>query len=1407
QADGAQVDGEQADGEQADEGAVVAVERRVDLDFTDYVATDDHTVFLYDAELGAVLVNTDEVQTADGVVVTLGSAADEAQDEEQDEAQDEDAPAAAEAGQAEKAALIITGDGEYEQGGVTYAVSGLVLPGETGAQSDEGDGAQDEAAEDTAADDTAVDDTAADETDDGAQSGEGGEAAERRVDLDFTDYIATDEHAVYLYDASMVAVLVNTAEIASVDGVAVGMPEAEAAGDAEQAENDADNADNTDNTENDADRAENDADRAEAEMPADATTVLIITGDGEYALNGTTYAVTGLVLPEKTVGNDNITIATANDEATLLNVAPVFEETDEDYDDIFSLFTAAKDDPTLLAKVVDLLGGVAYAEEDGEAGRELNVKVFNIALQDITTGEAVEPGTELHVETSLEKPIEGENFALYHIADGKAKLIDDAVVVEDGKAVGLNFNTVSLDKFALVYYTVNVTVEEKTITVDVDFTDVVENGVDFDSQTLLTALNDGVAIGVESLLSGDAESALSVNIEGDDLNVDIAALSESFSEGGVSFADGSVKVTGDGSITLTDGTYTLNINVTHYTRLLEMELKAEGVSVEVLDGEVPAGSTVSYEALSDGDTTRLVEEYREIIDTSEASGEAGEADNTEEPEAGAPEEGAEETGDAADQAAEAGDTADETAGEDGAEEAAGEGENTVKTETATGYTAFDVSIAMPEGDAFTEGGQFAVTVDHAVDAASLVPEGAVVDRITYALFHIHEGEATAIDDVTVTDGQVSFTTDSFSEYVIRYTVDFEYIDPETGKTYVWSWPGVGSYTLSDILWMFDVTEPVESATLTRIMDIGGAENCLYLEQKDGEWVLTSETAFHDVFELVVVAGGVEYTIIVTDAGEIDLQTIAKNDSTGIVISESSTPTPDGYSRSSTYSVHLNYAIDNSKLALARANNTWVYDLSSFFNNPDVPFSGFPEGVPQSGPITENNMTKGRYYIQSDKVYFEMNQSFINTHTDITGTLDITLQLDETKVGSKGESEFTFPGTTDELTITYKAVDVSDSWKAVNNNQSGIVAVQEENGNYRLNYTASVRPNAALDSLVMNDTLGAGQTLDKSSFVIKTESGKTYTVPASAIQDTATGFTLDIATVVKAAGDSIKSGTKYEVTYSTKVDADKVDGEHNITNRINWEWEGGSKPTNETDVRPKRATTIDKAVAATDGDGETYIKTLTYTITVGDNNHKDVSGVKVQDYMQDYQLLDGNIVIRDASGSAVYTIADSELKWTNDATFSDNQKALFEYTFPANSNNGPYTITYTTKVPADVGRDGQVNITNRVNTGDGSSDDTGVPVDFGTRPGPGASIDKAFAGWAEKDSDGKVTSNWTIDVNVAADAELPLQNVVVTETDCYTAPSGWYPHTDATVDYTSIVVKDKATGNVIDSYTVDEDAGT
>lgn len=99
------------------------------------------------------------------------------------------------------------------------------------------------------------------------------------------------------------------------------------------------------------------------------------------------------------------------------------------------------------------------------------------------------------------------------------------------------------------------------------------------------------------------------------------------------------------------------------------------------------------------------------------------------------------------------------------------------------------------------------------------------------------------------ENMVSFETYGFSVFGICYTVDFEYNDPETGETYSWSFPGTGSYAIADIMAELGVTGNIESVSLKRTVDVGGAENALYLS--DDNTQLVSDVAFQDTFLLTV----------------------------------------------------------------------------------------------------------------------------------------------------------------------------------------------------------------------------------------------------------------------------------------------------------------------------------------------------------------------------------------------------------------------------------------------------------------------------------------------------------------------------------------------------------------------------
>ena len=166
------------------------------------------------------------------------------------------------------------------------------LQTEVGAQDIGDEPAEDDQAEDAPAEGDQTEDAPDGDAPEGDEAATAGQSAAvmRRVSLDFTDYIAAETHAVYLYDEAMRAVLVNVSEIAEADGVAVSFAdEAQADAPDEAAEETGEAPDGPAEAEGGAEPS--------AEVAGESIGVLIITGDGEYALNGAVYTVSGLALP------------------------------------------------------------------------------------------------------------------------------------------------------------------------------------------------------------------------------------------------------------------------------------------------------------------------------------------------------------------------------------------------------------------------------------------------------------------------------------------------------------------------------------------------------------------------------------------------------------------------------------------------------------------------------------------------------------------------------------------------------------------------------------------------------------------------------------------------------------------------------------------------------------------------------------------------------------------------------------------------------------------------------------------------------------------------------------------------------------------------------------------------------
>ncbi len=179
------------------------------------------------------------------------------------------------------------------------------------------------------------------------------------------------------------------------------------------------------------------------------------------------------------------------------------------------------------------------------------------------------------------------------------------------------------------------------------------------------------------------------------------------------------------------------------------------------------------------------------------------------------------------------------------------------TAAETAYQVFDISLENVEADQY-DGFQVEVTL----------PDN-VVGR-DFRLYHIHDGETSEIELNTVSRpaddtglevvSGFTFETKDFSEFVLRYTVDFTY----EGRT--WSFPGEGSYRLADILAVLGIEGSIDDASVTLIEgeDHAGA---LYLTQNDGEYYINSDIAFTDIYELRVQIGEKIYIITVTDEQE------------------------------------------------------------------------------------------------------------------------------------------------------------------------------------------------------------------------------------------------------------------------------------------------------------------------------------------------------------------------------------------------------------------------------------------------------------------------------------------------------------------------------------------------------------
>ncbi len=481
---------------------------------------------------------------------------------------------------------------------------------------------------------------------------------------------------------------------------------------------------------------------------------------------------------------------------------------------------AAEDEKTETAEAADVEADKADAAETAEAG---NTETENTETEDTEETETAEAEGE---EADAEEAQDEE--ALEEAAEGEEG--------EDAEEAGDEAEGEAAQAEA----------EPSTLTVSVDL-----SSVDLMSAASVEA--DTVKLSVADLLTGEDDA---VQLEGE-LAVDNAT-----------FAETATIVSSD-NVDVQDGVITLSAEAMEtgsVTLALETPAETEAGTEAAVEAEADVEAEVEAEAEAETQVqTQVVQ-----IDLTGYTGRVTDGINSDPAVQIVPAEGNSLPADAY-AAVKPGDVPEALLDAEAAES-----ETTVQS-----AVAYDITITNDNNDEISDTGAVEVTLTPGdLNALADVPETATVSSLEYELYHIHDdGTCEKVEDAVfdvAEDGFVNsvfFTTDSFSTYVVRYTVDFTYVDVD-GNEHFWQFPGEGSYALKDVLAELGIEgEEITDATLELTEQVGEAgEFDLYLTQdlETEEWFINSDNAFDDTYTLTVTVDETEYRIIVTDAQTMPL---------------------------------------------------------------------------------------------------------------------------------------------------------------------------------------------------------------------------------------------------------------------------------------------------------------------------------------------------------------------------------------------------------------------------------------------------------------------------------------------------------------------------------------------------------
>ena len=631
----------------------------------------------------------------------------------------------------------------------------------------------------------------------------------------------------------------------------------------------------------------------------------------------------------------------------------------------------------------------------------------------------------------------------------------------------------------------------------------------------------------------------------------------------------------------------------------------------------------------------------------------------------------------------------------------GENENSVET----AYQVFDISLENVRSSEY-EGFQVEFQL----------PESVIGKE--FHLYHVHDGQVEELEfikDSVAVDGEtelvrtLSFVTPNFSEFVLSYTVDFEY----EGKQ--WSWPGEGSYSVASIMAELDIFDEIESVKLLKTDDVGGEENALYLEEKEDGWYLTSDVSFKDTYELSVKAGEKIYVITVTDVSYSMQDAVSSVSADGL--SGSTWTVKEGEE----YTIHISFEETPSVVQFPTTGNTLEYQLPNNFQ-PTGSLTNVPVTLTYTEASVTHTLTGCTYSV------------------DANGKVTITL-TDEAKekLAESGDGKFNI-NITGMFTESNEHTDFGggnvkditvDQTRDVTINKTG----QYNSSDNKVHYTVTVKADGSLTNVHVQDVIsGTALTMDQGSL---TYSGNSSTPTGGPTSD---GFNLTFPTMKNGETITINytasvdwseigegKGTVEQTGNSVKVKPDGIDEkqiENNLNNQISYNPLGKNSGTVQDTFDPDV-----KIVPWTITLNAQGLKNMKNTTITDHNNSSDVmkyagTGITIEKFQVNSDGTTTSLGTTSVSWEDLEIDPDTATSWSYKITDDGNYK---------------YVITYNTEVDVS-GKNGNTQVSNYVDDNNHNSAGGGSSVP------PGSSkidVDKVF-GTADKDQ-----MTWTVTLHVPA----------------------------------------------------------